>query len=95
MSGNIDSKSEDWASPEHQLFSVEGMKILIIHIAGNPPKYNRIVQDLLTKYNPDVLVCGHSHILKVMFDKANNLLFINPGAAGNQGFHTVKTEIRM
>ena len=71
------------------------MKILIIHIAGNPPKYNRIVQDLLTKYNPDVLVCGHSHILKVMFDIVNNLLFINPGAAGNQGFHTVKTAIRM
>ena len=95
VSGNIDSKIEHWTSPEHHLFVLEGMQVLIIHIAGNPPGYNREVYRFITRHNPDMLVCGHSHILKVMFDKVNHLLFINPGAAGNQGFHTVKTAIRM
>ncbi len=95
VTGNIDSKNAAWKQPEVQIFTTEGIKVLIIHIAGNPPRYNHVVKDLITNNKPDILVCGHSHILKVMHDKVNRLLFINPGAAGNQGFHQIKTAIRM
>ena len=65
------------------------------HIGGYPPKYNRKVYSKLQKHNPDIFICGHSHILKVMTDpRLNNLLFLNPGAAGKHGFHKVKTVIR-
>jgi len=95
VAGNIDSKNVDWRQPEIQFFTAEGIKVLITHIAGNPPRYNYAVKKLITDNEPGILVCGHSHILKVMQDKVNKLLFINPGAAGNQGFHQMKTAIRM
>ena len=95
VSGNIDSKNDYRRQPEFQLFTLEEIKVLIIHIAGNPPRYNPAAKELISKSKPDILVCGHSHILKVMQDKVNKLLFINPGAAGNQGFHKIKTAIRM
>ncbi|WP_421896821.1 metallophosphoesterase family protein [Marinoscillum sp.] len=93
--GNIDGHEVRAASPEDLVFVREGKKILMTHIAGSPPRYNPRVRELIRTHQPDVLVCGHSHILKVQPDKANNLLFINPGAAGKHGFHKTKTLLRL
>ena len=93
--GNIDGHEVRAASPEDLVFVREGKKILMTHIAGSPPRYNPRVRELIRTHQPDVLVCGHSHILKVQPDKANNLLFINPGAAGKHGFHKIKTLLRL
>lgn len=92
--GNIDDQIIQRAFPENYLFKCEGLKILLIHIAGKPPYYNKTVNLLLKEENPHILVCGHSHIPRVVTDtKNNNLLYINPGAAGNEGFHNIKTII--
>lgn len=93
--GNIDGHDIRLASTENQLINRGGKKILITHIAGKPPKYNPRVRELIKLHQPDLLVCGHSHLLKVERDHQNNLLFINPGAAGKQGFHKIKTLLRM
>lgn len=93
--GNIDGHEIRAAAPENQLIERTGVKILMTHIAGKPPTYNGRVKKLIGAHRPDLLICGHSHILKVAPDKANNLLFINPGAAGIHGFHKVKTLLRM
>jgi predicted phosphodiesterase len=64
------------------------------HIGGAPPNYNPRIKKLLKEKTPDVFICGHSHILRVKKDPIYNMLYINPGAAGNHGFHTVKTIVR-
>jgi predicted phosphodiesterase len=65
------------------------------HIGGAPPNYNPRVKKILKEKVPDVFICGHSHILRVKKDPAyKDMLYINPGAAGNHGFHTIKTVIR-
>lgn len=64
------------------------------HIAGNIPKYNPKTLKLIKENKPDILICGHSHILKVVRDTTNDLLFINPGACGKVGFHKKKTILR-
>jgi uncharacterized protein len=93
--GNIDGLEIQTAFPEDLHFECDGVKIWITHIAGSPPRYNPRIRKELNKEIPDVLICGHSHILKVGRDPAyGNMLFINPGAAGNHGFHAVKTLIR-
>lgn len=92
--GNIDDHEVQIRSKEDLVFDVEGKTILMTHIAGRPPRYNERVKKLLSEHRPDILVCGHSHILKIMPDRENNLLFINPGAAGKHGFHKVKTLVR-
>lgn len=93
VSGNIDQESAEL--PGSQRFALEGLTIWITHIGGSPPKYNPVVRPLLRQNPPDLFVCGHSHILKVMRDPdMNNLLFINPGAAGKTGFHLMRTAIR-
>ncbi|RAW01803.1 metallophosphoesterase family protein [Pseudochryseolinea flava] len=93
--GNIDDKRMQNRFPEDLLFSIEGMNIIITHIGGVPPKYNPRVRKMLTAAPPDIFICGHSHILRVARDPAlNNMLFINPGAAGNHGFHHMKTMMR-
>lgn len=92
--GNIDGHDVRISYPEHLLFSIGTQRILLTHIAGNPPRYNKRVKFLINRHRPTILVCGHSHILKVVHDKTNKLLFINPGALGNQGYHQVKTAIR-
>jgi putative phosphoesterase len=94
VSGNIDGKDVKVASHDYLKFTVAGLRVLIIHIAGNPPRYNPIVRKLISETKPDLLVCGHSHILKVVNDPKNGLLFINPGACGNHGFHKVRTMIK-
>lgn len=92
--GNIDGTELRKEFEEDLIFSVGTKKILITHIAGNPGSYPKRVTDLIAEHHPDVLVCGHSHILRVEFDKKYNLLYINPGAAGVHGFHKVKTLLR-
>ena len=89
--GNIDETALRKELPEDNFFQIEDLKILITHIAGSPPKYNPRVRKLLLQQPVDVLVCGHSHILKVTRDPGLNLIYINPGAAGVHGFHKMKT----
>jgi putative phosphoesterase len=72
-------------------FECEGVKVLLTHIGGYPGKYAPEIKQELDAYKPDLFVCGHSHILKVQYDKNRQLLHINPGAAGLQGFQTVRT----
>lgn len=92
--GNIDSISIQKSILEDEIFYVEGFKVLMTHIAGNPPKFNKRVKDLLAKEKPNILVCGHSHILKFGWDKEQQLWFMNPGAAGKHGFHQMRTMLR-
>ena len=92
--GNIDDQRIQLIAPEHQSFTVENNNVLITHIAGNPPKYNTNVRRLLHDHRPNILVCGHSHILKVMHDKRSDLLFINPGSCSHHGFHKMRTLIQ-
>ena len=94
--GNIDSHEIKTVFPEFQMIKREGVNIIITHIAGNPSRYNKAVSDKLKEVIPNMLVCGHSHILKVMADKKNyNMLYVNPGAAGKHGFHKMRTIIRL
>lgn len=93
--GNIDDKQLQSKFPEDQRFTCEELDVWMTHIGGTPPKYNPRVKKMLSSSTPDIFICGHSHILRVKRDPVfNNLLFINPGAAGNQGFHAVKTIVR-
>ncbi|MEO9477167.1 MAG: metallophosphoesterase family protein [Cyclobacteriaceae bacterium] len=92
--GNIDDHEVRAATTEGHVFEREGVRVLMTHIAGKPPRYNKQVHQHILRHKPRLLVCGHSHILKVMPDKANNLIYINPGAAGIHGFHKVKTIMR-
>ena len=92
--GNIDDKKIRLITKEFLYFNYEKNKILITHIAGYPGKYNKNVNRLISIYEPNILVCGHSHILKVMYDKKNNHLHLNPGAAGISGFHNIRTMLR-
>lgn len=94
--GNIDNQEIRNICPEDLWLEREGIHILMTHIAGRPGKYHPRIRSLLQEKAPNVLICGHSHILKVMKDPAyDDLLFINPGAAGRQGLHHMKTIIRL
>ncbi|MEM1134528.1 MAG: metallophosphoesterase family protein [Bacteroidota bacterium] len=92
--GNIDDATIRSVCPEEQFFICAGLKIYIIHIGGYPPKYTNKLKKRLDTLQPDVFVCGHSHILKIIPDRERNLLHLNPGAAGNHGFHKVRTMLR-
>ena len=92
--GNIDGKDIRLKTKEYICFEVEHLKVLMMHIGGYPPKYNSHSIQLIKEYQPDIFVCGHSHILKVLYDEKHNLLAINPGAAGHYGFHQAITFLR-
>jgi putative phosphoesterase len=92
--GNIDDGPMRRRFPEDLRFELEGINVFMTHIGGYPGRYNRRVRELLRANPPKLFICGHSHILKVMPDKQLGLLHINPGAAGNHGFHKVKTIVR-
>ena len=92
--GNIDNHQIRKEVNEFLLLKYEKLVILIIHIAGKPPKFNKLTYNLIKKHKPNILICGHSHILKIHRDKENDILIINPGASGNVGFHKFKTAIR-
>lgn len=92
--GNCDSYDVRLDYPLYQLFGCGGMKVLMTHIGGYPGRYDPRARALIDEYRPDVFVCGHSHILKVMPDRKRNMMVINPGAAGKFGFHAVRTALR-
>ena len=92
--GNIDNSKIRAEYAENLRFKIEDMKIWITHIGGYPNKYNLRIRQEINSDPPDVFICGHSHILKVMNDNKLNLLHINPGAIGKHGFHQVRTMIR-
>lgn len=92
--GNIDNHLVRSATKEINTFICEKIKVCIIHIGGKPPSYNKKTNILIKKEKPKILVCGHSHILKVEYDKIKDVLYINPGAAGRHGFHKKRTMIR-
>ena len=92
--GNCDSFSLHYELEEQAFFEVEGQRVLMTHIGGWPGHYPYELRRTLELAKPDIFVCGHSHILRVMYDKEYSLLHINPGAAGRQGFHKVATLVR-
>jgi putative phosphoesterase len=93
--GNIDDKTLQRKYPEDLHFTCEGISVWITHIGGAPPNYNPRVKKLLSVKNPDLFICGHSHILRIKRDaQFNNMLYVNPGAAGNHGLHHMKTIVR-
>lgn len=94
VSGNCDDFNLRYDYPLHRFFECEGMKVLMTHIGGYPSRYDRTALSLIERYHPDIFVCGHSHILKVVRDTKRNMLVINPGAAGIQGYHLVRTALR-
>ena len=89
--GNIDGIDIRIDTPEYQFFTIENLKVLMIHIGGYPGRYTPKARELIIRYRPDIFISGHSHILKIMPDKKYDLLHINPGACGKKGFHKVRT----
>ena len=92
--GNCDSFTLHYELPEVDFFECEKCRVLMMHIGGWPGHYPPALRRQLELAKPDLFVCGHSHILKVMYDSEFNLLHINPGAAGRQGFHQKSTLVR-
>lgn len=92
--GNIDGYEIRYKLSENLHFEYEGMKVWLTHIGGYPGRYDKRVYRKIHSTPPDLFICGHSHILKVIYDKNLKLLHINPGAAGNYGQQKVPTAIR-
>lgn len=92
--GNIDGQDIRNYFPKNLRFNCEDVDVWMTHIGGYPNRYSLDVKEKIAKNPPKLFISGHSHILKVMFDKKLNLLHINPGAAGKHGFHKVKTIVR-
>ena len=95
VAGNCDNYNLRFEHPLHRFFECEGVKVLMIHVGGYPGKYDPRARELIDRYRPDLFICGHSHILKVVRDnRRGGMLVMNPGAAGIQGFHIVRTALR-
>ena len=92
--GNIDGNDIRSESNRFEFFKIDDLKILLTHISGKTPKYNKETLIKIKEYSPDLLIAGHSHILKIQYDKINKLVFLNPGAAGRHGFHLKRTMLR-
>lgn len=93
--GNIDNKEIQSRTHENLHFEIEGFRVWMTHIGGAPTRYNPVVLPQLRADAPDIFVCGHSHILRVIRDNnLSNMLYINPGAAGKEGFHKMRTLLR-
>ena len=92
--GNIDGQDIRGVYPERLRWQSEGVRVLMTHIGGYPPRYNPAVLAELRAATPQLFICGHSHILRIMYDEKLKCLHMNPGAAGRQGWHTVRTVIR-
>ncbi len=92
--GNIDGQDIRTKFPEQLIFMCEEVKVMMRHIGGAPPRYNPETKKELLIHRPQLFVSGHSHILKIMYDDKINCLHMNPGAAGKQGWHKVRTLIR-
>ena len=92
--GNIDNHKIRAICPKDLRFECEGIKVWITHIGGYPFNYTKNIREEFDKNSPDLFICGHSHILRVMYDKNREILHMNPGAAGNYGIHKVITMLR-
>lgn len=92
--GNIDDSDARLEFPLDNKFTIEETTVWMTHIGGYPNKYNQRIREEIRLNSPKIFISGHSHILKVQFDKKLNLLHLNPGAAGNHGFHKVRTMLR-
>lgn len=92
--GNIDDQSVKDLFPLNLIFECEGLRVFMTHIGGYPGKYNARVLSIIQKEKPGLYICGHSHICKVMPDKENHLIHMNPGAYGHHGFHKIRTILR-
>ncbi len=92
--GNIDDSTVRSTYRSVLSFEVEGMRVLMTHIGGYPNHYDHRILPQIMQLHPDIFVSGHSHILKVIYDKRMSLLHLNPGAAGSYGFHRVRTALR-
>lgn len=92
--GNIDNHETRLEFPLNNRFFCEGVEVLLTHIGGYPGKYSPAIREEITTNPPKLFICGHSHILKVIFDKKLNCLHMNPGAAGISGFHQKRTMLR-
>jgi uncharacterized protein len=93
--GNIDGQDIRGMYPKDLMFYAEKVKVLMTHIGGYPGRYEKSVVPMILMEKPKLFITGHSHILKVMYDKRYQLLFINPGAAGKYGFHKSITMVRL
>ncbi len=95
VSGNIDSGMVRRMCPELLIFELEGVKVLMTHIGGYPGRYAPGMRRLLFEERPQLMVAGHSHILKVIYDQELSLLHVNPGAAGVHGWQKERTLVRL
>ena len=92
--GNIDDTEARQEFPLNNRFVCEGVDVWITHIGGYPGRYSPAIREEIRANPPQLFICGHSHILKVMQDKKLGLLHMNPGAIGKHGFHKVRTMLR-
>ena len=92
--GNIDGQDIRNEFPENLSWQCEEVSIFMTHIGGYPPKYNATVKKELLNVKPNLFISGHSHILRIIYDDKISCLYMNPGAAGNQGWHKIRTLIR-
>lgn len=92
--GNIDDHEVRACTTRDLLFPCESHSVYMTHIAGYPGRYNRRVKEMIDTNRPGIVVCGHSHILKIIYDKKLNHLHINPGSSGKHGFHQLRTAVR-
>lgn len=92
--GNIDNALIRTVYPLDAIFTIEKVSVWITHIGGYPNRYDQRIKEKIIKKPPQLFISGHSHILKVIFDKKLNLLHINPGAVGKYGFHKIRTMVR-
>jgi len=92
--GNIDNADARLEFSLDNKFTIENVAVWMTHIGGYPNRYNPRVREEIKINPPKIFISGHSHILKVQFDKKLNLLHLNPGAAGKHGFHQVRTMLR-
>lgn len=92
--GNIDGYDIRSEFPEQLNFMCEEVNVMMLHIGGYPPKYNKKAKEQLYIHKPQLFIAGHSHILKIMYDDVLQCLYINPGAAGKQGWQKVRTLVR-
>ena len=92
--GNIDGQDVRVEHPKDQVFEIQQTKIWMTHIGGYPPKYNPAIKQKLEIIKPQIFICGHSHILKIIFDPKLDCLHLNPGAPGIHGFHHMQTVLK-
>ena len=91
---NIDGKDVRLSYPLDNTFQMDGIKVFMTHIGGYPGRYEPRLKPIISQHPPHLFICGHSHLLKVIRDPKNNMLCMNPGAAGVHGFHKVRTMLR-